>query len=383
MKGELGEELSKGIMTLEEIHRGSGANVLDIVETLEAEMNNLYGARRYLMYPGHEGHEDLMVQLQGLSQSRRNLRLIGFDPTGRQILSGHYDTFKTMFRINHDALAAIGDVPDDLMEITAQQARKILEYNEDRIKDGTLRLLTPGITSDQHVLDYLRLVSKTNPVTSLPVEEKETASRIAVEAHAERTRILAEREIEEKTLELTRRMRSAVSLDPEEAARISSDISEGVSTTVGEVFDVAPSPYRRISQMLRDNTSSLRTLIDSRGFKQFAIGTAALVAGSFIYQNKKQKDHTQDSVTGPPLMPGGNPYEQNYPSLQTAQQDFSFNNPTVSGMQYRVNTSGSLQDLNRLRGLFGDVIDGPIDATMYNGLPMAGQDPYPDLASRF
>ena len=42
-----------------------------------------------------------------------------------------------------------------------------------------------------------------------------------------------------------------------------------------------------------------------------------------------------------------------------------------------------MQDLNKLRGLFGDVVDGPINATMYNGLPMAGQDPYPDLASRF
>lgn len=204
-----------------------------------------------------------------------------------------------------------------------------------------------------------------------------------MEAHAQRTRILAEREISEELAGLTTRMAAASPLDPEEAADLTSEIAEGISSPIREVFDVARSPYRRMSEMLRDNNSSLRRLVDSRGFKQFAAGTIALVAGSFIYQNRKNKDHTQDAVTGPPLMPGGNPYEQGYPELNSAQQDPSFLNPSIAGMQYRINTTGSMQDLNRLRGLFGDVVDGPIDATMYDGLPMAGQDPYPDLASRF
>lgn len=204
-----------------------------------------------------------------------------------------------------------------------------------------------------------------------------------MEAHAQRTRILAEREISEELAGLTRRMAAASPLDPEEAADLTSEIAEGISSPIREVFDVARSPYRRMSEMLRDNTSSLRRVVDSRGFKQFSAGTIALVAGSFIYQNRKNKDHTQDAVTGPPLMPGGNPYEQGYPELNFAQQDPNFLNPSIAGMQYRINTSGSVQDLNRLRGLFGGVIEGPIDATMYDGLSMAGQDPYSDLASRF
>lgn len=232
-------------------------------------------------------------------------------------------------------------------------------------------------------MDYLSLISKTDEYTGLASQEKQSATRLAVEAHAQRTRILAEREIQSRLGSLTARMSATIPLDPEEADRISSDIAEGASTVVREVFDVAKSPYRRISEMIKDNNSSLRKLVDSRGFKQFAIGTAALIAGSFIYQNRKQKDHTQDAVTGPPLMPGGNPYEQNYPDLNAVKQDVSFSNPTIAGMQYRVNTSGSIQDLNRLRGLFGDVIEGPVDATMYDGLPMAGQDRYSDLASRF
>jgi hypothetical protein len=53
------------------------------------------------------------------------------------------------------------------------------------------------------------------------------------------------------------------------------------------------------------------------------------------------------------------------------------------GMQYQVNTTGSMEDLNRLRGLFGDVVDGPINSTMYNGMPSLGKDPYSDIASNF
>lgn len=227
------------------------------------------------------------------------------------------------------------------------------------------------------------MVSQTNEDIGLAPEKKVSASRLAVQAHAQRTRILAEREIESRLGSLTARMSAAIPLDPEEAEKISSDIAEGASTAVREVFDVAKSPYRRISEMIKDSDSSLRKIIDSRGFKGFAAGAVALIAGSFIYQNRKQKDHTQDAISGPPLMPGGNPYEANYPSLQAAQEDFVPANPTIAGMQYRINTTGSVQDLNRLRGLFGDVIDGPIDATMYNGLPTLGQDPYSDLASRF
>ena len=43
----------------------------------------------------------------------------------------------------------------------------------------------------------------------------------------------------------------------------------------------------------------------------------------------------------------------------------------------------SMDDLNKLRGLLGGVVDGPTDTTMYNGLPRLGQDPYSDVASRF
>lgn len=175
---------------------------------------------------------------------------------------------------------------------------------------------------------------------------------------------------------------ASVGPDLDEIKREIGDSSSS-SPLIDEVFDVTKSNYKRFSDMIKDSDSSLRQLMDSKNFKSFSAGAIALVAGSFIYQNKKQKDLTQDNIGGSPLMPGGNPYEKGYPDIQMIQQESPQSNPTIAGMQYRVNTSGSLQDLNRLRGLFGDVSQDPIDATMYDGLPMAGQDPYSNLASRF
>lgn len=363
----LGMELSKGLRAIEEIHRGSGANVLDIVETFESEMQTLYGAgtSKYLGYVGDVGIEDSMLRLHDLSYRRRVLRTTSYDVRARSLVEGSYNEFRSV---------ADPSLPN-LLDISAEQARDLLAQNAD--DTATVRI------ADQHVLDYLRLVSEADPTTGVEQQLKSESSRLATETYAERSAIEEARRIADETDDAVTRMSRTTPFDPEETTRIIGEIEEGVSSRIDEVFDAARSPYRRISEMMRDHTSSLRQIVDSRGFKQFAVGTAALIAGSFIYQNRKKKDHTQDAVTGPPLMPGGNPYEEGYPDLNTANQEASFLNPTISGMQYRINTSGSVQDLNRLRGLFGDVIDGPIDATMYNGLPMAGQDPYPDLASRF
>lgn len=137
VKSELGEELSKGLRVIEESHRGSGANVLDIVETLEAEMQNLYGARagKFLEYVGHEGEEDLMMQLQQLSTQRRQLRLTRFDPRGREEVQKHFDAFRSMalnFPTDVDELG--GTISTDIMDISREEAGRILKLNEERIK---------------------------------------------------------------------------------------------------------------------------------------------------------------------------------------------------------------------------------------------------------
>jgi len=363
------QEVARGLRVISDIHSGPGVNVLDIVDTIEAELQSQFGgnAHKFMQGFGLEGEEDLMISLQLLAERRRLARSVTYDSRARGLVSAQLD----MIRI------PLPSTPD-LMDVTPNQARDLLKgipmpYDPSR---------TYNIT-DENLRSYLELIADEDPSVGATGEKRTSATRLASEAYAERRRIMADREIAQETTDIMERMGRALPLDPSEAAELTSEMADEIPRPIGEVIDVARSPYRRISEMLRDNASSLRRLVDTRGFKATALGTMALIAGSFIYQNRKNKDHTQDAVTGPPLMPGGNPYEQGYPELNFAQQDSNIPNRSIAGMQYRINTTGSMQDLNRLRGLFGDVVDGPINATMYDGLPMAGQDPYPDLASRF
>jgi len=369
VKMAIRQEVSRGLRVISDIHSGPGVNVLDIVDTIEAELQSQFGenAKKFLQGFGHEGEEDIMIQLQLLAERRRLARSVVYDSRAKGLVSRQLN----MLRI------PLPGTPE-LMDVTPNQARDLLK--------GIPMPHDPSRTyniTDENLRSYLELIADEDPSVGATGEKRTSATRLASEAYAERRRTIAEREIQSDLDAITTRMRSASPLDPSEAAELTSEMADEIPPPIGEILDVATSPYRRISEMLRDNTSSLRRVVDTRGFKATALGTMALIAGSFIYQNRKNKDHTQDAVTGPPLMPGGNPYEQGYPELNFAQQDSNIPNRSIAGMQYRINTTGSMQDLNRLRGLFGDVVDGPINATMYDGLPMAGQDPYSDLASRF
>jgi hypothetical protein len=140
LKTELSIELSKGLRVIQEAHRGSGANILDIVETFEAEMQGLYGSKasRLMQYSGHEGEEDLMIQLQQLSAARKNLRLTSFDPRGEAILSGYFDNFRKMTLMDKAAMTDLGgSISDNILDISAEEARRILHINEERIKNRT------------------------------------------------------------------------------------------------------------------------------------------------------------------------------------------------------------------------------------------------------
>ena len=373
----ISEQISKALLAIRQIHSGSGANILDIVDTFESEMQALYGvgSKTLLGGLGAPGMEDAMIGLSELAMRRRANKANTYDAAAGQLLESSFGSFKA------------GLTPKELVDSGVRSTATLLKMS---IEEAKNLLSSPVSTGklDQDVIDYLNLVSQSNNETGVGgTGLMGESTRLARELFKQRQNILEQRRIQREAAILMGAVDPATGfLNPSDYAdisRMSSEIGSASSGFSTEVPNVPGSPYRRVSEMLRDSESSLRKIVDSRGFRGFAIGATALITGSFIYQNKKNKDITQESIGGPPLMPGGNPYEQNYPELSAAKQDFRFNNPGSSGTQFRVNTSGSMQDLNKLRGLFGGVVDGPMDATMYDGLPMAGQDPYSDLASRF
>jgi DNA-binding Lrp family transcriptional regulator len=375
IKYELGEELSKGLRAIRESYPGSSGKTLDIIETLNAEIVRTHGARysSLLSYPGEEGAETTMMTLFELSKRRRLLMNQSYDARNLNYIQEAYRA----------TINPVGDVT----ELSPQAARRILEaHTPDTVSImGIEDVVNPRKIRDQNLLDFIEIIAESDNGLKV-VGSRVNATRVAQEAYGMISRRTGLEAIDEEMSALGEVPATTSDGYAREVTSLMDEIErleDESNPMLGEFFNAAKSPYRRIIDSFKDSDSALRQFIDSPGVKKFGIAMGATIAASFFYQSRKQKDLTSDSISGPPLLPGGNPYETEYPTRQSIIQDLNSNSQYSSGTQYQINTSGSMEDLNRLRGLFGDVIDGPINATMYDGLPMAGQDPYPDLASRF
>jgi hypothetical protein len=160
------------------------------------------------------------------------------------------------------------------------------------------------------------------------------------------------------------------------------DKARSIVSSVDTIDDSMPAKsatYKRFSQFIKDG--SLSNLFEDKLIRRSTFAIAGLAAFGFIYSARK--DRTEDDVMGPPLLPGGSAYETDYPFSGPSISDLKYLNPTVAGMQYKINVTGSQQDIEKMQYLANGVIDGPVDSTIYNSLPRVGRDPYSDVASRF
>ena len=141
----------------------------------------------------------------------------------------------------------------------------------------------------------------------------------------------------------------------------------------------AGTAYKRISESFR--TGALGDALKNKGVRSGLAAAAALSVFGFIKAHRR--DHSNDDISGPPLLPGGSAYESGYPSRQAVIENLRSINPLTRGMQYKVYTSGSSADAEKLRSMVGGVTDGQVNSTMYSSLPLLGQDPYSQVASKF
>jgi hypothetical protein len=140
----------------------------------------------------------------------------------------------------------------------------------------------------------------------------------------------------------------------------------------GETVRAAQSSYKRIG----------KEFFDTPIVKKSAYAAAGLVAASFIYSAQKNKDRTQADAAGPPLLPGGSAYE-NLPQRQAQVPEASIFSGYNEGVGYTVNIEGSREQAEAFSNSIGSVARGPINSTMYKGLPRLGKDPYPEIASSY
>lgn len=138
--------------------------------------------------------------------------------------------------------------------------------------------------------------------------------------------------------------------------------------------NVNPSKFKRLDM------DYLTEQFSKSSVQKTAIAAGLLIAGSFLYQNKKDK--TTEDAAGPPLLPGGSAYEQGYPSPNVSVPQIGGGGYS-SGMSYKVSLYGSRQDVERFQQAASGLTNGSINSTMYNRIPSVTSDPYQQLASSF
>lgn len=351
---ELSIQMSQGLRAIRDNY--PSGNILDAMDTLEAETVSMFGQSGAKLFSdlGEEGAEDVMMKIHSLAARRRGLVSQTSDIQ-------HFNYIQDLYRDHQGSAAA------DLSRVTVEQARDLVRY--DRKVKAPLRRMNPEL------FDFMTLVSRRGAATGSH-RGKAVESIAAKEAAIEFNKRMGLQEIQEELAALEPAAPIG-GVDPDDIARLAEEIG---SVDPDDTVRVARSPYKRITQSF--NHGELGKLLESKNVRRSGIAAIALIGASFLYQRNKKKDLTESDVAGPPLLPGGSAYDDRPPTREMIIQSAQAQSQGY-GMQYQVNTTGSMNDLNRLRGLFGDVVDGPINATMYNGMPTLGKDPYSDIASNF
>lgn len=169
-------------------------------------------------------------------------------------------------------------------------------------------------------------------------------------------------------------------LDPADIPREAFDMIDDIDAAAVKAAADAPDKlYTRFGRMLK--SGGMAELFEDSIIRNSAYAALGLAAFGFIYSARKER--TQEEIQGPAMLPGGSAYESDFPKALPSISDLKYLNPTTAAMSYKIHVSGSQADAEKLQQLVGGVASGPINATMYNGLPRLGRDPYSNVASSF
>jgi hypothetical protein len=183
--------------------------------------------------------------------------------------------------------------------------------------------------------------------------------------------------------------------DREAAAFLNGDLAS--NNILKSADDIAEDTPGIVADTLRDLSKQKKSSASQTAYKQVskeylaeqfakpgvrnaAIGAGLAIAASFLYQSKK--DHTQEAMSGPPLLPGGSAYESEYPKRmseipQARGQGFT------PGMNYRVSLFGDRDQIQRFSTAASGLTNGNINSTMYNRIPDVARDPYQSMARSY
>lgn len=161
-------------------------------------------------------------------------------------------------------------------------------------------------------------------------------------------------------------------LIPEDAGDIVPDILKALGED--DSIAVKKIPYERL------NISRIRDMFENKLFRRGTVAVGALALGSLVYS--AVRDRTADDVSGPPLLPGGNPYEQNVPFRLPEIGTFDSFGYSM-GNSYKISISGDQDNIEKFNNAARGLVNGNMNTTIYNGIPKVSYDPYTSMGQRF
>ncbi len=119
--------------------------------------------------------------------------------------------------------------------------------------------------------------------------------------------------------------------------KIASETESNIARTLADSATTAPGKYTRIQDYLK--SAKMQELYEGLLKNKNKIGgIAAITTGLAIFGSIKRKEHTREAVSGPPLLPGGNPYER-IPSAEMQMPSAPVSSGG-QGMSYNVSVNG-------------------------------------------
>ena len=264
-------------------------------------------------------------------------------------------------------------ISTNLAEMTRDEALALIEASRKirKGKAGTARALSP---EEIIVTQFAGRVK--DGVEGQGTDPLFRVGETAESANAFMYHIAGRRQLEQAGEQAAEAMKGFLSGD--DIPTVTRDAVTRSRSTARTAFS-AGTAYKRMSESFK--TGALGDALKNKGVRTGLAAAAALSVFGFV--RSYRRDHSADDASGPPLLPGGSAYESGYPARQAVIDNLRTLNPLTRGMQYKVYTSGSSEDAEKLRSMVGGVTDGEVNSTMYSSLPLLGQDPYSQVASRF
>jgi len=241
-----------------------------------------------------------------------------------------------------------------MLRIAQQDMQALIRPGMDIVTDETL-----GPT------EQLTAQSPTAPKSDLETINDVVASRVD-----------EQRAAQSKTDELLENMQRQIEELSEQQSRLTSAQEDIVRQS---------SRYRRVGQVfksfLNENPQINNLFKGAMQNKGKILAGAATATGLAVFAMKRKNDVTEQGVAGPPLLPGGSPYEK-LPSAAVGLPD-----PRIAaggqGTSYNVSFNASQEEIDEFMTRAGSLSNGQIQGTMHDTLPNLGGNSYDDIAGSF